>query len=256
MIAAGSPRELIAQHIEPQVVEVHGPIGGGSLDGAARAAARKRVERAGETVFCYADEVDGLLGDLRRAARARLPAPAGEPGGRVPQADRARPEGLMRGTGAMRWIAVWRRNFLVWRKLLAAVGAHQPRRPADHAVRPGLWPGRAAARRSRACPTSRSSPPASSASATMFTASFESMFSGFSRMHGQKTWDAILYAPLAHRRHRRRRDHLGREQGLAHRLDHPRHRAGLRPRALAARAARRCPPRSSSASRSRPSGSS
>jgi lipooligosaccharide transport system permease protein len=33
-------------------------------------------------------------------------------------------------------------------------------------------------------------------SATMFTASFESMFSGFSRMHGQKTWDAILYAPL------------------------------------------------------------
>jgi lipooligosaccharide transport system permease protein len=32
--------------------------------------------------------------------------------------------------------------------------------------------------------------------ATMFTASFESMFSGFSRMQGQKTWDAILYAPL------------------------------------------------------------
>ena len=33
-------------------------------------------------------------------------------------------------------------------------------------------------------------------SATMFTASFESMFSGFARMQGQKTWDAILYAPL------------------------------------------------------------
>ena len=32
--------------------------------------------------------------------------------------------------------------------------------------------------------------------ATMFTASFESMFSGFARMHGQTTWDAILYAPL------------------------------------------------------------
>jgi lipooligosaccharide transport system permease protein len=30
----------------------------------------------------------------------------------------------------------------------------------------------------------------------MFTASFESMFSGFARMQGQKTWDAILYAPL------------------------------------------------------------
>ena len=58
--------------------------------------------------------------------------------------------------------------------------------------------------------------------ATMFTASFESMFSGFSRMHGQKTWDAILYAPLTHRRHRRGRDRVGGEQGLAHRLDHPR----------------------------------
>jgi lipooligosaccharide transport system permease protein len=32
--------------------------------------------------------------------------------------------------------------------------------------------------------------------ATMFTASFESMFSGFARMQGQKTWDAILHAPL------------------------------------------------------------
>ena len=32
--------------------------------------------------------------------------------------------------------------------------------------------------------------------ATMFTASFESMFSGFARMQGQKTWDAILYAPI------------------------------------------------------------
>jgi lipooligosaccharide transport system permease protein len=33
-------------------------------------------------------------------------------------------------------------------------------------------------------------------SATMFTASFEAMFSGFSRMYGQKTWDGMLYAPL------------------------------------------------------------
>ncbi|MGQ0653372.1 MAG: ABC transporter permease, partial [Betaproteobacteria bacterium] len=33
-------------------------------------------------------------------------------------------------------------------------------------------------------------------SATMSTASFESMFSGFARMHVQKTWDAILYAPM------------------------------------------------------------
>ena len=30
----------------------------------------------------------------------------------------------------------------------------------------------------------------------MFTASFEAMYSGFSRMHVQKTWDAIMNAPL------------------------------------------------------------
>ncbi|HSQ04940.1 MAG TPA: ABC transporter permease [Burkholderiales bacterium] len=33
-------------------------------------------------------------------------------------------------------------------------------------------------------------------SSTMMTASFEAMYSGFSRMHVQKTWDAILNAPV------------------------------------------------------------
>jgi len=33
-------------------------------------------------------------------------------------------------------------------------------------------------------------------SSTMMSASFEAMYSGFSRMHVQKTWDAILNAPL------------------------------------------------------------
>ena len=55
IIAQGPPRELIAAHIEPQVVEVHG-------DGVERWAERDaprlaaRVERVGETVFCYARE--------------------------------------------------------------------------------------------------------------------------------------------------------------------------------------------------------
>jgi lipooligosaccharide transport system permease protein len=33
-------------------------------------------------------------------------------------------------------------------------------------------------------------------SSTMMSASFESMYSGFSRMHVQKTWDAIINAPV------------------------------------------------------------
>ncbi|HSN42233.1 MAG TPA: ABC transporter permease, partial [Burkholderiales bacterium] len=33
-------------------------------------------------------------------------------------------------------------------------------------------------------------------SSTMTSASFETMYSGFSRMHVQKTWDAIMNAPL------------------------------------------------------------
>lgn len=34
-------------------------------------------------------------------------------------------------------------------------------------------------------------------SSTMMSASFEAMYSGFSRMHVQKTWEAILYAPVS-----------------------------------------------------------
>jgi lipooligosaccharide transport system permease protein len=33
-------------------------------------------------------------------------------------------------------------------------------------------------------------------SSTMMTASFEAMYSGFSRMHVQRTWDAIMNAPV------------------------------------------------------------
>src|SRR5260370_28121447 len=33
-------------------------------------------------------------------------------------------------------------------------------------------------------------------SSTMNSATFESMYSAFSRMHVQRTWDAIMYAPV------------------------------------------------------------
>ncbi len=63
IIAHGAPRELIAAHIEPQVVEVYG-------DGAEAWAAAigkqmaERCERTGETIFCYTHDADPLVHDL------------------------------------------------------------------------------------------------------------------------------------------------------------------------------------------------
>ena len=64
IIAQGSPRALIASHIEAQVVEVHGPGVEQWADAHARASAA-RVERAGETVFCYIEDPAPLLASLR-----------------------------------------------------------------------------------------------------------------------------------------------------------------------------------------------
>jgi len=51
-ITEGSPRELILRHIEPHVIEVHGE---GSAQWAADEATRlaSRMEKSGDTVFCY-----------------------------------------------------------------------------------------------------------------------------------------------------------------------------------------------------------
>jgi lipooligosaccharide transport system permease protein len=95
----------------------------------------------------------------------------------------------------MRWIAVWRRNFLVWRKLFFAAVLTNLADPLIMLF--GLGYGLGALLPSVAGMSYLAFFAAGSlCSATMFTASFESMFSGFSRMQGQKTWDAILYAPV------------------------------------------------------------
>jgi lipooligosaccharide transport system ATP-binding protein len=73
VIAEGSPRALIAEHIEPQVLEVHGP---GVERWMERARSRApRVERVGDTVFCYGGDVDPLLSDFPEGlAYLRRPA--------------------------------------------------------------------------------------------------------------------------------------------------------------------------------------
>ncbi len=70
MIAGGSPRELIGAHIEPQVVEVFGD-GAEAWASAHGAGVSERCEKTGETVFCYARNVEPLLHDLEQRAELR-----------------------------------------------------------------------------------------------------------------------------------------------------------------------------------------
>lgn len=58
-IAEGAPRDLIAQYIEPQVVEVYGD-GAESWAGTFGRGASERCEKTGETVFCYTHDA-GLI---------------------------------------------------------------------------------------------------------------------------------------------------------------------------------------------------
>ena len=75
VIAQGSPRELIAAHIEPQVVEAHGAGLEAWLEEAKRLA--PRVERSGETAFCYSADPAPVLASLaRRHDLAYLHRPA------------------------------------------------------------------------------------------------------------------------------------------------------------------------------------
>lgn len=71
-IAEGSPRELIATHIEPQVVEVYDEAAG-ALEAfvAARRDSSARVEVSGETAFFYCRDPQPLLAALADASGLR-----------------------------------------------------------------------------------------------------------------------------------------------------------------------------------------
>ncbi|HSN42201.1 MAG TPA: ATP-binding cassette domain-containing protein, partial [Burkholderiales bacterium] len=70
IVACGAPRELIARHIEPQVIEVFG-------DGAERwgeefgRQASERCEKTGETIFCYTRDAGPIVHDLDRRGNLR-----------------------------------------------------------------------------------------------------------------------------------------------------------------------------------------
>ena len=73
VLATGSPREVIAAHIEPTVVEVHGEWPGGMgawVEQHGRQLAR-RCELGVETAFCYTDEAGALMAHLAETPQLR-----------------------------------------------------------------------------------------------------------------------------------------------------------------------------------------
>ena len=70
MIAEGNPRDLIAAHIESQVIEAYGEnaLAWGESSGRSMA---ERYEISGETVFCYTNDAQPLLDSLATVSGVR-----------------------------------------------------------------------------------------------------------------------------------------------------------------------------------------
>ena len=95
----------------------------------------------------------------------------------------------------LRFLAVWRRNFLVWRKLAIPSILGNLADPLIFLFGLGYGLGSLLGNMGG---TSYFAFLAGGflASSSMFAATFESLYSAFSRMHMQKTWDAILNTPM------------------------------------------------------------
>jgi len=70
LISQGSPRELIEQNIEPQVVEVFGETSGQWANQHAASYAQ-RFEVSGESVFCYVQDAQPLVAHLQKQSELR-----------------------------------------------------------------------------------------------------------------------------------------------------------------------------------------
>jgi len=96
----------------------------------------------------------------------------------------------------LRWLPVWRRNFLVWRKLAIPSVLGNLADPLIYMLGLGYGLGGMLPRVSGVSYVSFLAAGTVVAS-TMNAATFEALYSSFSRMHVQKTWDAILNTPLS-----------------------------------------------------------
>lgn len=96
---------------------------------------------------------------------------------------------------SLRPFYVWRRNSLVWRKLAVPSLLGNLADPMLYMLGLGYGLG-ALLPRLEGLPYIAFLAAGTVCSSTMMSASFEAMYSGFSRMHVQRTWEAILNAPV------------------------------------------------------------
>src|SRR5262245_36132656 len=99
-------------------------------------------------------------------------------------------------TFSPRFTPVWRRNLLVWRKLAVASVLGNIADPLLYMLALGYGIGSLVGNVSGMSYIEFIGTGMVCQSA-MFTASFEGMYSAFSRMHVQRTWDGIINAPIA-----------------------------------------------------------
>ena len=97
---------------------------------------------------------------------------------------------------SLRFFPIWRRHWLVWNKVAASSIMGHLADPVIYMLGLGYGLG-------KLLPTIGGMPYMAFLAAgtvcysTMNSASFEALYSGFSRMHEQRTWEAILNTPIA-----------------------------------------------------------
>jgi len=96
---------------------------------------------------------------------------------------------------SLRFLPIWRRNYLVWKKLAAASVLGNVAEPLITLIAFGYGLG-SLLHTIQGIPYIHYLASGSICMSIMMASSFEALYSAFSRMHVQKTWDALLNAPL------------------------------------------------------------
>jgi lipooligosaccharide transport system permease protein len=96
---------------------------------------------------------------------------------------------------SLRFFPIWQRNFLVWKKLAVASVLGNIAEPLITLIAFGYGLG-SLLQHIDGIPYIQFLASGSICMSVMMAASFEALYSAFSRMHVQKTWDALLNAPL------------------------------------------------------------
>lgn len=97
---------------------------------------------------------------------------------------------------SVRFVPVWQRNFLVWKKLAIASVLGNVAEPLITLIAFGYGLG-SLLKEINGVPYIAFLASGSICMSVMMASSFEALYSAYSRMHVQKTWEALLNTPLA-----------------------------------------------------------